>query len=174
MAEQTAVNREVAGSNPVPRVCFCEHKAQLKVCEYLTMSSKKPLYKNLDEIENLVRAFEDCTLPRWKWTHRAHLTVALWYLTHYSDIEATNRICDGIQRYNSASGIQTTKDSGYHVTLTLFWIAILRQYIPSATGNNSILELANQLNYIYQNSYLPLEYYSRDLLMSYKARTTWV
>lgn len=41
-------------------------------------------YKTLDEIKNIVRAFEDCTLPRSEWTHHAHLTIALWYLTHFS------------------------------------------------------------------------------------------
>ena len=27
----------------------------------------------------LVAQFENCTLPKAEWTHRAHLAVALWY-----------------------------------------------------------------------------------------------
>ena len=36
------------------------------------------------EIESLVRAFEECTLPAAEWTHREHMTIALWYLRHQS------------------------------------------------------------------------------------------
>ena len=41
-------------------------------------------YRTLSEIENLIRAFKECTLPRRDWTHQDHLTVALWYLFRLS------------------------------------------------------------------------------------------
>ena len=69
----------------------------------------------LPELESLVRRFEDCTLPREAWTHRAHLSVAVWYLFHFSRAEATERIRTGIQRYNASQGNST----GYHETITL-------------------------------------------------------
>jgi hypothetical protein len=80
------------------------------------------MYSSDDEIDRLLRAFEACTLPRSQWNHAAHLTVALWYLVRYSPSEAIQRIRSGIQRYNAAAGIVTTNNSGYHETLTLFWI----------------------------------------------------
>ena len=138
------------------------------------MSDKTTTYKSFEEIENLVGAFEDCTLPRCEWTHRAHLTVALWYLTHYSQLEATNCIRDRIQRYNLAIGIKTTQDSGYHETITLFWVRIVLRYLSAENANCSIVELAKGLIHSYGNTRLPLEYYSRDLLMSPEARISWI
>ncbi|MDY7014636.1 MAG: hypothetical protein SVX43_13740, partial [Cyanobacteriota bacterium] len=43
------------------------------------------------KIVNLVRAFEERTLPRSRWTHAAHLIVALWYLMQYPESEARRR-----------------------------------------------------------------------------------
>jgi len=108
-------------------------------------------YKTLDEIENLVRAFEECTLPRSEWTHHAHLTIALWYLTHYPQLEAIDCIRDRIKKYNTANGIKITKDSGYHETITLFWVRIVLCYLVVETGNCSILDLANGLINSYGN-----------------------
>ncbi|MFB2836748.1 hypothetical protein [Floridanema evergladense] len=130
-------------------------------------------YHSVDEIKTLIEAFENCTLPRIEWTHPAHLTVGLWYLTHYSETEATNRIRNGIQKYNSAMGIKTTKDSGYHETLTIFWIRIVSQFITTQPDKET-LDLANKLIQNYANKNLPFEYYSHDLLMSWSARTNWV
>jgi hypothetical protein len=89
------------------------------------MSDETRKYQTLSEIKILIREFDACTLSRHQWEHQAHLTVALWYLTHYSQPKATNYIRNGIQRYNLAQGIKTTKDSGYHETITLFWIQTL-------------------------------------------------
>lgn len=138
------------------------------------MSNGTGKYLKISEIENLIAAFNSCTLPRCEWNHAAHLTVALWYLTHYEEIEAVNRIRESIQRYNAAIGIKTTKDSGYHETLTRFWIEIVRCYLLDKAGNTSILQLANKLIDCYGDNNLPLQYYSQDLLMSGKARTSWI
>ena len=127
-----------------------------------------------NEIDRLIQAFQTCTLPRCQWTHQAHLIVALWYLMHYSELEATNYIRNGIKQYNHAIGIKTTKDSGYHETLTLFWIEIVRRYLSLATANGSFVDIANGLIDSCGNPHLPLEYYSRELLMSWDARKSWV
>jgi hypothetical protein len=76
-------------------------------------------------IEILVRAFEDCTLPRAEWTHWEHLTVALWYLRHYAPAVATDQIRDGIRRFNLRHGNTT----GYHETITLAGIAVITRFL---------------------------------------------
>src|SRR5215217_8731904 len=73
------------------------------------------------DVPELIRAFENCTLPKAHWTHQAHLTVAHHYLWHYSREEATRRMRNGIRRYNLSQGNPTA----YHETITLAWIAIL-------------------------------------------------
>ena len=39
------------------------------------------LYETLAEIDELVRAFQQKRLPLPRWTHQAHLTVGIWYLS---------------------------------------------------------------------------------------------
>ncbi len=133
--------------------------------------SIKLTYHSLNDIENLVTAFDNCTLKSSEWNHAAHLTVALWYLKK-SDQYATKRIREGIQKYNTAIGIQITRNSGYHETITLFWIHIVQEFI-SVAEEKSILQLANELVSKYHPN-LPLQYYSRELLMSWQARVNWV
>ena len=101
-------------------------------------------YQSVGEIESLIAAFESCTLPRSEWDHHAHLTVTLWYLTRYSEAEATNLIRDRIQHYNKVNGIQTTNDSGYHETITLFWIRIISRYLSIAGKDFSIVDIVNE------------------------------
>jgi hypothetical protein len=131
-------------------------------------------YRSLSEIEALIDGFETGTLPRSEWTHAAHLTVALWYLTRVSGREATARIRNGIKRFNAAKGIVTTPTSGYHETITLFWICIVSRYLLAADAGDSLVELVNGLLARYTNSHLPFAYYSRDLLMSPRARASWI
>lgn len=144
------------------------------------MSGETRNYQTEADIKSLITAFENCTLPRSEWNHTAHLTVALWYLNRYDEQEAINCVRQGIQRYNAAMGIKTTLDGGYHETLTLFWIRMVSHYLSVTKEKSSILETATeaaQLNAIfrtYSDKYLPFQYYSRDLLMSWEARTNWV
>ncbi|MEZ2317554.1 MAG: hypothetical protein ACBR15_00920 [Microcoleus sp.] len=146
------------------------------------MKTTTIIYRSPWEIDSLIHAFQECSLPRNQWNHEAHLTVALWYLFYDSETEAINAIRNGIKRYNSAHGIESTKDGGYHETLTLFWVRIVRQYLADESRNRSIVHLANGLIDKYADSLrdssasrtLPFRYYTRDRLMSSEARNHWV
>ena len=132
-------------------------------------------YSKPEEIESLVSAFESCLLPREDWTHRAHLTVALWYLLRHDIGVATKLIREGIKRFNEAKGIITTKTSGYHETITLFYIHIVNKHLQHESGaDNSIVLLMNSLMQRYGEKSLPLEYYSKERLMSWEARSGWL
>src|SRR5450432_4603626 len=124
-------------------------------------------YAGIDEIVAIVRGFQSCTLARSEWTHRAHLTVALWYLLHHSPAEATRLVREGIKRFNAAHGIVTTATGGYHETLTLFWIrAVNDQLEEIAHGKFSLVAVFNELLVQCDDKSLPLEYYSRERLWS--------
>lgn len=138
------------------------------------MSDKTRNHKTEADIKSLIAKFESCTLSRLEWNHQAHLTVALWYLNRYDEQVAINMIRQGIQRYNLAIGIKTTKDGGYHETLTLFWIRMVSHYLSVNKEKSFNLETAIAIYQTYNNKYLPFQYYSRDLLMSYEARSHWV
>jgi hypothetical protein len=127
-----------------------------------------------DEIERLVREFEACALPGERWTHEAHLTVALWYLMRHTDAEATRLIREGIQRYNLSRGVEMTKDSGYHETITLFYIRAIRRFLTRADETQTLAELLANLIEACGSKNFPFEYYSRERLLSWDARTSWL
>ncbi len=131
-------------------------------------------YSSQDEIEAIILAFEDSTLPRSQWTHSAHLTVALWYLARHPKTVATRIIREGIQRYNAAMKISQTKESGYHETTTLFWVEAVDRFLTEQPDHRSMLSRTNALLQRYDNPGLIFQYYSRDRLMSWEARTNWL
>ncbi len=131
-------------------------------------------YKTVEEVFGVLRGFADRTLPRERWTHAAHLTVALWHLLQYDWPEAVGRVREGIKAYNAAHGVRQTPTGGYHETLTIFWMRVVRAFLE--TGRNegrSLVALANSLAAA-ADSGLPLRHYSRELLFSAEARAKWV
>jgi len=102
------------------------------------------------------------------------MTLALWYLIRRPRKEATRLIREGIKRYNEAGGGVTTKDSGYHETVTLFYIWLVDDFVKGLDETDSIVEIANRLIKARGDKTLPLQYYSRERLMSWEARTRWV
>ncbi len=125
------------------------------------------------EIEKLVREFEACRIPLDEWTHHAHLTMALWYLSRYPEVEATERIRGGIQRYNRTQSKPDRPSTGYHETITLFWIRMLGEYLSRA-GHKDLVSLTNGLLDSWAHKDLLCEYYSNEALFSEKARVEWV
>ncbi|HEV7858946.1 MAG TPA: hypothetical protein VGO91_10050 [Pyrinomonadaceae bacterium] len=141
----------------------------------LAVHVEETVYRNAAEVLALIRDFKFCTLPRQQWTHRAHLTVALWHQLRYPWPEAVKLMREGIKRYNDAHGIVQTRESGYHETMTLFWMRLVREYLKGAASGQrcSLASLANELVARHPKN-LPLVYYSRERLMSWEAREHWV
>ncbi|MEZ2238322.1 hypothetical protein [Microcoleus sp.] len=138
------------------------------------MKTTTIIYRSPKEIDSLIHAFQECSLPRHQWNHAAHLTVALWYLFYDSEQEAIDAVRNGIKRYNWAQGIETTRNSGYHETITLFWLGIIRRYLAQESLHRSMVSLANRAIAKYADRTLPFCYYTRDRLMSSEARNHWV
>ena len=131
-------------------------------------------YRAHKEVLDLVREFEACTLPGERWTHAAHLTVALWYLLQHDWHEAVMHMRDAIKGYNEACGIVTTRQKGYHETLTLFWLRVVRAFLgQDLNEGRSLVSLSNELIATAEKN-LPLKFYTRELLFSWEARAEWV
>ncbi len=120
------------------------------------------------DIELLVRAFETCELNPAEFKHGQHLTVALWYVVQLPFDEASEKMRAGIKKLASAHGA-----SAYHETITLFWLAIVREFCASARSAESISSLANRLAANYQKDFI-YEFYSRELLSSAEAKSEWI
>jgi hypothetical protein len=131
-------------------------------------------YRTAANVLRLVREFESCRLPRSEWTHHAHLVVALWYLLRHDEAKATRLIRGSIRRYNEAGGIKQTPTGGYHETITLFYIRIIGKFLSTTSPDCTLMMLVNSVISVCGDKNLPLEYYSRERLMSWEARTGWL
>lgn len=127
------------------------------------------IYNTTEEVITLIKAFEERTLLKSEWTHAAHLTVGLYYCLRYPFGVAINNMRDGIYWLNDAHGVVNTKTSGYHETLTVFWMITVKQFIENSKCYK-LSELANQLIDVCHDANLPFKYYSRELLFSAEAR----
>ena len=123
--------------------------------------------------EEHLRRFEDHSLPKEQWTHRAHLKVAYLYLLQLTYSAALERLRKGIQAYNAAQGIQDTPTGGYHETMTQVWLqlvnAALRQFGPAETAD-AFFDAQPQLC----DKCTPLLFYSRDCIKSPEAKRSFV
>ncbi len=135
----------------------------------------KTQYATLGEVEAVIGAFEQCTLPATDWNHAAHLTVGIWYMVQFEETEATERMIRGIQRYNLSQGIRTTPTSGYHETITLFWLSVAKSFASQVCGDAPVLEAVNRFvdHYAARRDLLQ-QHYSREVLFSPLARYCWV
>lgn len=132
------------------------------------------IYTTDKDIYLLVKAFEERALPKSEWTHAAHLIVGLYYCFNFPFGIAKNLMRDGIYWLNDAHGTPNTDSSGYHETLTIFWLRMVADFLENHQSEKSLAVLASILTASYNNSKLPLEFYSRELLFSVEARETCV
>lgn len=124
--------------------------------------------------ERIAKAFCNCTLPKEEWSHEAHLKVGLWHLLKYSPIEAMCHLRDGIRQYNTACGVANTDTSGYHETITQFYVTIIKYFLEGQDIHQPVDRLATKLLKTYEDHNLVFTYYSKERLMSKEARCHWV
>jgi len=126
-------------------------------------------YKSDGEIRSLVNEFEACSFHPSEFRHHQHLAVVLWYVANLPYADASEQMKRGIQRLAASYG-----KTGYHETITLFWLRMVRGFLPEGERPESIAVLANQLIEKYADKNLILDYYSAELLASPEAKSVWV
>lgn len=132
------------------------------------------MYNSEEEINLLIKDFIALTLPKEKWAHEAHLTGAIWHLMNYDFYEAICLIKSRIISYNLAVGGENTSASGYHETLTIFWMKLVALYIEK-NKNKSLLEITNQfLASPLSSRLITQHFYDKERLMSGEARSIYV
>ncbi len=130
-------------------------------------------FRDEKEIAEVVRTFEDVSIPREKWKHAEHLTVALHYLSLHDFDTATTKMRDGIFKLlTEGFNLDLGKEMPYHETLTIFWMRTVSDFNASKNGT-SLLDKANELVELYDTDY-PLRFYSREFLFSDEARAKFI
>ena len=121
------------------------------------------------EVIAMVAQFEACQWPYARWTHRAHLGVALCYLQQYPFAIALERMRHHIQLYNHICG----DPSGYHETLTVLFMRRVERYLRDHPDAAALAAAVEELASLCDRQW-PLRYYSPDCLFSEEARSRWV
>ena len=119
---------------------------------------------NGDE-ELLVGKFFDRTLPKARWTHEAHLIVCHFVVAKVGPAAAVPVLRSAIKAYNEAVGTPNTEVSGYHETLTQYYVGAVDYVAADISTVFSAAETQRQA---------PLRNWSSGSLFSPEARRIWM
>jgi hypothetical protein len=125
------------------------------------------------EIDRIGRGLLDRSLPKAEWTHAAHFAAAFWLLRR-RDMNAIHVMPGIIRAYNEATGAPNTNTGGYHETITLGSLRAARAWLAPRTERALHEALNELLASEYGRSDWALAFWSRALLFSVAARTSWV
>jgi len=126
-----------------------------------------------EALDAFLHGFEHGALAKSEWTHGAHVAAAAYYLFDSNFTNVLPLMRARIRAFNVSVGGANTATSGYHETLTHFWLLIvaelLRQRQPA-----SRLEAAQQAVTVFgQARTLHTLYYSGDVVQDSEARSQW-
>jgi hypothetical protein len=131
---------------------------------------------SITDAEALVAGFTNCTLPKEEWTHEAHLVSGLYMLAHYGP-KALDEMRLRIRRYNESVGGQNTDVSGYHETMTVFWLWAIKKQCAGEDGfvrwNQDTLDRLVACEQLTDRNCW-LEHYSEGVIKSVEARREFV
>jgi hypothetical protein len=118
------------------------------------------------ESQRVFDAFHDLSLPKSAWTHSAHLVVCWVALSRRGPNATIDLLRGAIRRYNEATGVENTPTSGYHETLTRYYVSAVHSV--GATSFDAVAA-APQCDVL-----APGRHWTRERLFSIQARAEWV
>jgi len=130
----------------------------------------------ITEAEKLVRGFLHCQLGKESFTHEAHLLTGL-YLLHQHGDQALPILRQHLKDFLKHIGVDSTDTSGYHETMTVFWLWVLKKQFAGPDGkvnwNQQNVDAVIDSPALTDRN-LWLTYFTKELMMSTKARKAWV
>jgi hypothetical protein len=126
------------------------------------------------ELDAFLAAFETGTLPKEEFTHAGHLTAGACYVHMLDEAAAIGHMRLCVRRFNEAVGGRNTETSGYHETITVFWIKAL----AAVRGTHPALDRA-EFTALAVQAYrdrrdIFRDFYDFDVLASIEARRSWI
>jgi hypothetical protein len=133
-------------------------------------------FRSDEQLETLVKDFEAGRLVKGEWHHAEHLAICFWYLYRTDLLAAIFRLKLGILKYNERDGVPQTIERGYHETITLFFVKLVKKYVDGIDrSHGSLIEKLNPFLEIHKSFVSTLwQYYSRPRLNSLEARIQWL
>jgi hypothetical protein len=124
-------------------------------------------------LDALLSGFKDGSWPGRDFRHPAHLAVCACFILDGD--HAMERLRLAICRYNENQGGKNTADSGYHETITRFWVDIVRDAIEAMPPGLTRLETARDIVARFRDQRdLFQKHYDFDVLKSREARAVWI
>jgi hypothetical protein len=133
-----------------------------------------PLPSTEVEIDDFLAAFEASTLPKERWTHGAHLLAGACYVHRMGQAAAMDHMRSCVRRYNEAVGGKNTATSGYHETITVFWIKVLDALLLRAQPIARAKFAALAVERFAAQRDLFRRFYDFDVIASTEARAEWI
>jgi hypothetical protein len=132
--------------------------------------------ETLEDATKTVEQFEAATLPSWAWTHEAHLICALSLLSRFGIDNAPAEMKKCLFKYNEAVGKINSDTSGYHETVTFFWLQAVWERLSVdgkiAFDQANLDALLSNIDLANRNLFL--KSYSEKLILSVEARRKYV
>ena len=132
-----------------------------------------PIVDSDSSLERIGRGLRDCSLPKSEWTHAAHFAAAFWLLQQ-PGVDAFRDMPGMIRRYNEATGVANSDQSGYHQTITIASLRAARAWLEQRRGVPLYRALEALLASEFGRSDWLLNHWSRALLFSEQARRCWM
>lgn len=128
------------------------------------------------EFDYIINGFTDKSLPAEDWTHEAHMITGLWYTSKLGYQQSLDFMRENIIKYVEARGKENTDSSGYHESITIFWMWLLDSFWNRYSANNTNFEsVCNKLlNSKYTDQGIMLQFYNRETLFSKEARLSFI
>ena len=130
-----------------------------------------PFLLSHEAFTGFLQRFESGELPRAEWNHAAHLSMSAATIHAGGDKDTVRA---RILVYAKAQGIVSTPDSGYHETITCFWVERIRE-LTAALGRGACAWDAARaaVSAFAHRGRLFDAYYSYDLIASREARAVY-
>ncbi|MCW2366625.1 hypothetical protein M2341_002072 [Sphingobium sp. B7D2B] len=139
----------------------------------MTTDNNHRLFSDAAPIHAIGAGLLDCTLPRERWTHEAHLAACFWLMVERPDIDLDHEIAPIIRRYNASVGVPNDDRHGYHETITRAFLGGVRLYRAEHIGGDLLNEVNGLLTSAQSARDWPLNFWSRERLFSAEARLSY-
>ena len=117
--------------------------------------------------DELLRQFEDCSLPLERFRHSVHIQIAFLYLCKYPVLDVLGRFPEALTRYAEAHG----KFGLYHETITWAYILLIHERMQRAGHAQRWEEFAaTNRDLLTWSSTILKQYYRDETLSSDLAR----
>lgn len=139
------------------------------------MAEKPVAYASDQSVASVAERLLDRTLPKSEWTHAAHCAAVVYFMKQRPDIELVEALPTIIRRYNEATGTPNSDSSGYHETITQFYLRAIGHLLSRLPQDLSVKDACNRvLASALGARTFPLDFYSKERLFAVEARHSWV